>query len=167
MEQATGFSSMQLSPVQLLESKFIKVLVEINHEHKESKDSASGGELEIEHMMHIEKHDSSNTPNPNHPCYVLVLGLRSGTDEPSTRYKFELVVTAIVSIDPTKFKEGWNLDDTATKFGFNILYGQIREVLTTLTGRMNGGTLLLPTMSFMNATFPQPDGSNADTDADE
>jgi hypothetical protein len=150
---------MQLSPVQLIESKFIKILVEMNADHDE-EEAISNAELDIEHMMHIEKHDTSNMSDPEHPCYVLVLGLRSGTDEPNIRYKFELVVTALVSIDPKKFKDGWNIDDTATKFGFNILYGQIREMLTTLTGRMNGGMLLLPTMNFMEATYPK----TADTD---
>ena len=105
--------------------------------------------------MHIEKHDTSNMLDPERPCYVLVLGLRSGADEPKIRYKFELVVTALVSMDPTKFDDGWDIDDTATKFGFNIVYGQIREMLATVTGRMNGGMLLLPTMNFMEATFPR------------
>jgi hypothetical protein len=43
----------------------------------------------------------------------------------------------------------------AAQYGFSILYGQIREIVTTLTSRMKRGSFTLPTMSFMDAVFPQ------------
>lgn len=158
---------MKQSPVQLLQSQFVKIMVEHrdhadNAESDENDDGDDVGtvEMNIEHMMHIQKQPSRSSQGETNGLqkYMLALGIRSGENaENVLPYTFELVVTAIVSVDPALFVAGNNPDDSAAKFGFSIIYGQIREMLTTVTGRMNNGQFTLPTMSFMDATYPRAD----------
>lgn len=157
-------SSMILSPVQLLKSQFVKISVELSNEPVPESTESAPVELDIEHMTHIERHStvqSADNLNPDLHYYVLALGIRSSQEKQHSHpYKFEILVTGIISVDPRKFKPDNNSDDSATKFGFSILYGQIREMLTTTTGRMLGGQFILPTMSFMDEKFPTDTGPN-------
>ena len=157
---------MKQSPVQLLQSQFVKVVVEHrNRPDKDESDQSAGVseetvEMNIEHMMHIQKQPSAPSEGELGGIrkYMLALGIRSGEDgDSSLPYTFELLVTAIISVDPALFVPNNNPDDSAAKFGFSILYGQIREMLTTLTGRMSSGQFILPTMSFVDATYPRAD----------
>lgn len=149
---------MILSPVQLLKSQFVKISVELRNDAAPEPTGASPVELDIEHMTHIEKcHDVQYTEGPNSGLhhYILALGIRSSQEKEHPHpYKFEIVVTGIIAVDPKQFKPDNNSDDSAAKFGFSILYGQIREMLTTTTGRMLAGQFILPTMSFMDEKFP-------------
>lgn len=159
---------MKLSPVQLLESKFLKIFVEFKDNPASDAESAGVGlELDIEHMTHIERHEAKEAGGGEN-TYVLALGIRSGADEKNLMpYSFELVVTGIISIDPKRLAPGLVPDDSAAKFGFTMLFGQIREALTTMTGRMNSGQFVLPTMSFMDATFDASAVENRITSADQ
>ena len=110
-------------------------------------------------MTHIERHpDAQSAENFNSELsyYVLALGIRSAQEKGHGHpYKFEIVVTGIIAVDPKQFKPGNSSDDSAAKFGFSILYGQIREMMTATTGRMLAGQFVLPTMSFMDEKFPE------------
>jgi len=154
---------MKLSPIQLIQSKFIKISVEVNDDFV--SETQGGGErfvLDIEHMMHIERHSPTST-DPDEPVqYLLALGIRSGKDNTQAiPYVFELVVTAIISAAPKQFPSANNLDDSAAKYGFSILFGQIRESLSSITVRMNAGQFNLPTMSFIDVTFGQAQGNSS------
>lgn len=149
---------MILSPIQLLESKFLKVSLELNNVESIGDSIPDNGEIDIEHMMHIDRHP--NNPPESEPNakrkYMLALGIRSGHDEESeSPYSFEIVVSGLISADPKQLKPGMNVDDSAAKYGFTMLYGQIREVLMNMTSRMPSGQFLLPTMSFMDAEYPK------------
>lgn len=155
---------MKQSPVQLLQSQFVKIIVEhreyANKDGSDENNDVGTVEMNIEHMMHIQKQPSKSSQSETNGLqkYMLALGIRSGEDaENVLPYTFELLVTAIVSVDPALFAAGNNPDDSAAKFGFSIIYGQIREMLTTVTGRMNNGQFTLPTMSFMDAAYPRAD----------
>jgi len=148
---------MKLSPVQLLESHPIKVCVEYNSKLTVDE-SAENEEVElaIEHMTHIERigEEDLSGDKAKYPTYVLVLGIRSGDETTTNPYSFEIVVTGLFSIDPDALLTGTSVDDMATQYGFSMLYGQIRDILMSISGRMKSGLFVLPTMSFMDAKFP-------------
>jgi hypothetical protein len=159
---------MKQSPVQLIQSQFVKIFVEYNdtdevREDEEIDETDVGDdigtvEINVEHMAHIQKRPSSSTSSEDSlRSYMLALGIRSGENGRNNMpYTFELMVTAIISVDPKMLVQGIDPDDSAAKYGFSIVYGQIREMLTTLTARMGNSQFILPTMSFMDATYPRP-----------
>jgi hypothetical protein len=159
---------MKLSPVQLLDSHPFKVSVDFNskaffEEEGEKEDNLEEDleddevEFSIEHMTHVERLSSGS--DGEHPSYGLMLGVRSSEDSDSNHYSFEIVMVGHFSIDPTVVANV-SVDDLAVQYGFSILYGQIRDLLMGITARMKPGVFILPTMSFMDAKFPQDEANS-------
>lgn len=147
---------MKLSPVQLINSFPIKVLVEYNPVAP-ADDVLEITQLDIEYMSNVEIISVENKEAGVMKTYGLTLGLRSGEGSRIIMpYSFEIVVKASIAIDSSKCDKEINIDDLATKNGLTMLYGQIRELLLSSTSRMERGAFMLPTMSFMSATFSAP-----------
>ncbi|NML60553.1 hypothetical protein HHL21_05510 [Massilia sp. RP-1-19] len=120
----------------------------------------------ISHIAYIPPPQDENTKSERH--YAVVLGIRSDLDRGDVLpYKFEIIINGIISINRKARDQVREIDDMAVKYGYTMLYGQIRERLSGLTSRMRKGTLILPTMSFMDETFPLPplEDSNDDQTA--
>jgi len=147
---------MKLSPVQLLETYPLKVSIEYNP-LAPSDDMLAITQLDIEHMSNVELLGSDTGESGVVNTYNLMLGLRSSEASRGIMpYSFEIVVQAKISINVAACKGDVEIDDLATKNGLTMMYGQIRELLLSSTSRMRRGAFMLPTMSFMDATFKYP-----------
>ena len=147
---------MKLSPVQLVESNPIKLLVEQNAKYSPIDDGEEY-DMQLGHFCRISRmpatlRDDSNAEIGDHNYYV-VLGIRSKSENVNCPYKFELITAGRFQLDAEKFDSENGIDDAAAKYGFTMLFGQIRESLLSMTSRMKKGPLLLPTMSFMDTTY--------------
>lgn len=68
-------------------------------------------------------------------------------------YKFEIVIGVLVAV--VKDGEPAHIKKMAYQYGLQFAFGSIREVLLNLTSRMQHGSMLLPTMSFMDEVVPE------------
>lgn len=146
---------MKLSPVQMEDSYPIKLMVEYNSKFS---DEENGEDVEqdvtFEHMTHI-AHTPKDQPDGPKRRYFSVVGLRSvKEDAHALPYTYEIIVSGLFSIDVNKVSADTKVDDMAAMYSFTMLYGQARELLTGMTCRMRHGALTLPTMNFLDATFP-------------
>jgi len=144
---------MKLSPVQLIQSHPIKLFVEQNltyssDAHDEEEEESV---FKFEHMTNIDKAPSEDGRN----SYFALIGIRNFDEAKTAPYKYEVVVSGIFSVDISQISPDTNCDDMAAKYSLTMLYGQVRELLAGLTSRMRNGSVTLPTMSFMDATFPK------------
>lgn len=98
--------------------------------------------------------------------YFVQLGLRTPPDtEDVGPYKFEVVYAAVIAILPQRVNGELSDDDLALQYGLTLLYGVIREHVSTLTYKMNWGQAMLPTMTFMDEKTPSTVPSKAETAA--
>jgi hypothetical protein len=65
-------------------------------------------------------------------------------------YKFEIVYSAVITVLPERAKGTISEDDLALQYGLTLLYGVIREQISTLTYKMSWGQVMLPTMTFLD-----------------
>ena len=155
---------MKLSPVQLIDTFPVKILVEYNP-IAPSDDVLEKTQLDIEHMSDVEVLTINAKDGGTLNTYSLMLGLRSGDASRGIMpYSFEIIVRATITIDSTLCKADTNINDLATKNGLTMLYGQVRELLLSSTSRMKRGAFMLPTMSFMDATFNAPIAADSSSD---
>jgi preprotein translocase subunit SecB len=145
---------MKLSPVQLLESYPVKLIVEQNPKYS-TINSEDGDEIEVkfEHITNIVK---SPTQSEGEARYFSMVGIRSFSEnEEDLPYSYEIMIGGIFSIDFSAAPKDVRVDDMAARHSFTMLYGQAREWLCNMTTRMRHGMVTLPTMSFMDASFPE------------
>lgn len=154
---------MELSPVQLIESDLVKVLVEYNVRGKDDIDESDGTDdgtnILLEHMKSIRRseniQDESNGNKKRAISYFVMLGLRSGDNQSDDQpYNFEIIIGGHIQV-AVNGRPLDQVDDMAAKYGFTMLYSQIRETLLNISARMRHGAYILPTMSFLNSTYPK------------
>lgn len=148
---------MKLSPVQLIESHPIKLLVEQNLKYSVDPSSEEREDFKFEHMTNIDRKPESNGENDEEntlQTYFSLIGIRSLDKDGSAAYRYEIIVSGTFSIDTSIISKETNADDMAAKYSYTMLWGQAREMLVGMTSRMRNGAMVLPTMSFMDATFP-------------
>jgi hypothetical protein len=66
-------------------------------------------------------------------------------------YRFEVVAAAHVIVAQDKANVA--REDLATQYGLSLLFGIIRETLTSNTARMQNGKVYLPTFSFLGTKY--------------
>lgn len=150
---------MELSPVQLIETDLVKVSVEYNAKTKsEEGHDHDDGNILLEHMKSIRRmkaRPAEADGGKTALAYFVMLGLRSGEKQSENQpYTFEIVISGQIQVSVLN-RPLEQVDDMAAKFGFTMLYSQIRETLLNITARMRHGEYMLPTMSFLQSTFPK------------
>ncbi|PFH10576.1 hypothetical protein BCF11_2998 [Collimonas sp. PA-H2] len=99
---------------------------------------------------------SSAEDESNEKIYFAILGLRTTDDSvKQIPYSFEIVISGVIHAEPIEGKTDAENADSAAQYSYSLLYGQMRETLSNLTSRMKWGAFILPTVSFMDAKFPQ------------
>lgn len=91
--------------------------------------------------------------------YFVQLGVRTPPEEENVGpYKFEIVCSGVVAVMPEREINSLSDDDLVLQYGLTLLYGIIREQLSTLTYKMTAGQALLPTMTFLEEKYSPNDG---------
>jgi|GEM_PF-2623104 hypothetical protein len=87
--------------------------------------------------------------------YHVQLGLRTpaGSDDVGP-YRFEIVCSAVIVVMPDRKVGKLTDDDVALQYGLTLLYGIIREQISTLTYKMPWGQVMLPTLTFLDEKTP-------------
>jgi len=87
--------------------------------------------------------------------YHVQLGLRTPADSDEVGpYSFEIVCSAVIVVLPDRKVGKLTDDDVALQYGLTLLYGIIREQISTLTYKMPWGQVMLPTMTFLDEKTP-------------
>ena len=150
---------MRLSPVQLLDSRIERLHIEPSRD--ETAESHSDSQIFAYLMVH-----RSCSPSPDYwddtpdidsgikeRTFHVRLGLKTPDDkEPLFPYRFELLVSGYFAIEREKIGD-LEAPDIAVQYGLTILLGTIRETLLSNSARMPKGPFLLPTFTFLGATF--------------
>jgi len=152
---------MNISPIQLLDSTFLKIDVEhsdsvefaSNTPHNPTKwDQVSiGAYKNFSNAAEFWKNSKPPVEGMENRTFAIQLGIKSDTIDGVewSPYSFEIAVGVIVSVtnpidDETKLKK------MAFQYGLQFAFGAIRELMSSLTSRMQWGQMLLPAMSFMD-----------------
>ncbi len=94
--------------------------------------------------------------------YHVQLGLRTATDtEDVGPYRFEVLCSAVIVVLPDRGEGTISEEDLALQYGLTLLYGVIREQISTLTYKMVWGQVMLPTMTFLDEKKQPTDSTNA------
>jgi hypothetical protein len=149
---------MLLSPVQLIESYPVKILVEQNLKYSPDAPDHEKGVFKFDHMTNIDRRPGDEE-HSTHRTYFSLIGIRSVKADESSPYRYQIIVSGMFSIDTSMIQKGNDPDDMAAKFSYTMLYGQAREMLVSATSRMRNGPVVLPTMSFMDATFSKAEST--------
>lgn len=156
---------MRKSDIQLLQTLLLKLTIEPVADSKYANRRPSNP-FEYEKIV-LETSKScmklsaywSVTPPPieslKDTTYHVQLGLRTpnGSDDVGP-YKFEIVYSAVIAVLPDRDKGTISEDDLALQYGLTLLYGVIREQISTLTYKMSWGQVMLPTMNFLDEKTP-------------
>ncbi len=87
--------------------------------------------------------------------YHVQLGLRTPADSDDVGpYRFEIVYSAVIVVMPDRKVGKLTDDDMALQYGLTLLYGIIREQISTLTYKMPWGQVMLPTLTFLDEKTP-------------
>lgn len=150
---------MKASPVQLMQLMFKHVRVDFDPEHQApevinpltsvftfdgvSLSSEVGiGEADMNHergRLYIVELRAvvDNVPNPK------------ATNQRFAPYKIDVAVEGLILIPRGAEKVG-DAEDLAAVNGASMLWGAIREQVTTITSRMRAGPVVMPTMNFLD-----------------
>jgi hypothetical protein len=145
---------MKSSPIQLLASFPEKVWVERNMtEEMLGNGKSIFDRIDLQVFKRIEIcpefwEDEPPVPGLKERTFRVTLGVRTPEKSTVGAYLFEFVVTGTIACIPEKVNE-MNPEDAAFEYGLAMLYGMIREQFASITSRMQLGTRLLPTISFM------------------
>jgi hypothetical protein len=170
-----GRARMNLSPIQLLKTRLLKVAVEPNSDNPATEDGSSKvwpNGFNIEHLTHIKRFERKSDAKPepdegDQRIYIVMLGMRTTEDsKKQLPYSFQVVVTGMISAAQIQGKTPLQIDDMAAQYGYSLLYGQIRETIANLTSRMKWQTFTMPTLSFMDAKFPVSGETNGTADGE-
>jgi len=83
--------------------------------------------------------------------YHVALGVRTPPDKSDIGpYKFEIVYAGVIAVLKHSPESKISERDMALQYGLTLLWGAVREQLSTLTHKMPHGAAMLPTMSFMD-----------------
>lgn len=149
---------MRQSKIQLVELKLGKILIAPNTKYKEpsSAEEAEGIDMALQSAKTICKSPEYwATPvdvdeKIRDHTYTVKLGIRTPPAGSGYPYNFEVQYSGvIVNFDP----QDGNPDKFAAKYGLALLYGAVRDQIFTLTAKMKGGALLVPTMSFEDEEY--------------
>lgn len=154
---------MRPSPVQLLDTRILKIFVEPNV--AENDEAAEGSafafaDIEIETAKSIGLAEGFWSDIPHEFGDVedrtiqLSLGIRS-PEETAAPYKFEIICAGVFAILDSSYKASIPIDHLLWQAGLTMLFGRAREIISSTTSRMPNGELLLPTMSFMGDEPPK------------
>ena len=163
---------MKKSPLQLLQTSLQKLSIEPVTDPRFEKRRPSNP-FEYEQIVLETSKMCSKIPEywrEIHPpieglvdrTYYVQLGLRTPNDSNEVGpYKFEIVLSGVVAVLPGRKELEVSDDDMALQYGLTLLYGVIREQLSTLTYKMMWGQVMLPTMNFMSEKTLEPPTESA------
>jgi len=145
---------MQPSPLQVLDLKFIKVRIEPREKPRFDKPGQVFERHSFDNTSFVNtiEHSPAND-DPNSPVLNFVVSLElelpnSGENPPPYIVEVKCVgyfnILKSISDDPVKRY------DIAVVNGTSILYGALRELVSSVTSRAWYGPLILPTVSFQD-----------------
>lgn len=168
---------MKKSPLQLLQTSLLKLSIEPVNEPRFEKRRPSNP-FEYEQIVLETSKTCSKLPEYwkeiSPPIeglvdrtYYVQLGLRTPSDSSEVGpYRFEIVLSGVVAVLPGRKELKVSDDDMALQYGLTLLYGVIREQLSTLTYKMMWGQVMLPTMNFMSEKTLEPQAESATSISD-
>ncbi|WP_156429865.1 hypothetical protein [Burkholderia sp. FL-7-2-10-S1-D7] len=152
---------MELSPLQLVNFRFLKVFIEPAtppeiaepHPRTEGAYDFAGVQFQLE-LGH--GHVDPLTPDINGvgeaveiQPYVLTMGIRLlGTEGKVAPYRIDVKCVGYFNVVTKAFPDEARRQDVVVVNGASMLYGTIREMVSNVTARSWHGELLLPSMHF-------------------
>ncbi len=160
---------MRKSKIQLLQTSLLKLSIEpvadLKYENRRPSNPFEYEKITLETSKACSKLREywSALPPPvesiRETTYHVQLGLRTPADiDDVGPYRFEIVYSAVITVLPDRAKGSLSDDDMALQYGLTLLYGVIREQISTLTYKMSWGQVMLPTMTFLDEKTPTVDG---------
>lgn len=138
---------MKPSPLTFQELKFLKVLVEIDREAKAKPDEYSFNGTNLGWTV---KH---GRPKDEGPWWVLV-GFSTrphDQDDLSKRCPYIIDVQAVGKVEVSAVVDEAQREKLVFEYGAALVYGAIREMVSSITARSVLGLLMLPTPKFIGA----------------
>jgi len=156
---------MKKSKIQLLQTSLLKLSIEpvpdLKYENRRPSNPFEYDKIVLEtskDCTKLSEYWSGIAPpieSIRETTYQVQLGLRTPTDmEDVGPYRFEIVYSAVIVVLPDRSVGKLTDDDMALQYGLTLLYGVIREQISTLTYKMSWGQVMLPTMTFMDEKTP-------------
>lgn len=149
---------MLASIIQLKELAFQRIKVEA----AESVEDISPGVANrfdfnnVKFRVDLETASLAPEGQPEPVGFAITLGIAIDNSEGKLApYKIDVVALGLIEVAETVEKE--KREDLATVNGASLIYGAIREMVTTLTSRCISGPLVLPTMDFRDQTLKRSD----------
>lgn len=156
---------MKISPIQLLDSTLLKVAIDLSKDDRFLPDQYSPAiwdKVAFKTFRQFTKAPSfwSERKLPvdgiDSRTYAIQLGVKADPieDEDWSPYTFEIVFGVLVAV--VKEGEEESVEKMAFQYGLQFAFGSVRELLLSMTSRMQYGPMLLPTMSFMDEVPIKP-----------
>jgi hypothetical protein len=156
---------MKRSKIQLLQTTLLKILVEPALENGERIRSQTGPFVydkviletakSCEHYSEFWEGSTPPVEGLAEKTYLVQLGLRTPQDARDVGpYRFEVVTSGVIAVLPDRKQGTVGDDDLAMQYGLTLLFGTVREQLSTITYKMPWGQVLLPTMTFLDEKYP-------------
>lgn len=147
---------MKPSPIQLLDSTFEEIFVEVNSSHQPK----AGGT--VLNDVHFEVNTACQAipdfwegkeqpvAGIDQRTFVVNLGIRTAPDENGAYpYSFRIRCAGVVACMKDHVSSNLSAEAAATEYGLALLYGMVREQVLQCTSRMAFSAWMLPTVSFM------------------
>ena len=142
---------MQLSPLQLKELLFRRVSIEPTDEALQDRSGAadqfdfSGVRLDVETAVGIA---AGQEDDPKDFLVDLRIKLDADDHPRPPPYKLDVQAFAVIQASPKLARE--RREALVTVNGLAMIYGAIRELVASVTGRFPHGILTLPTVNFID-----------------
>jgi len=132
---------MSLIPLQLEQSFFTKLHIDVNPEYRADQRNAESAEIEIAVGLNVAQHNT----DPNRYQVRLIIDGIEGKESP-TPYNISLQIVGYFVLG-SEFKHD-NITKMVEANGAFVLYAAAREQVLTVTGRGPRGPFNLPTINF-------------------
>ncbi|WP_175782754.1 protein-export chaperone SecB [Burkholderia cenocepacia] len=151
---------MELSPIQLVNLRFLKILVEpttsveIDSPHPRNESPFDFGGVQFQSELG-HGYGEAVTPtvhgeNVEVQPYVVTLAVRLlGAEGKIAPYRIDVKCVGYFNVLTEAFPEEARRQNVVVVNGAAMLYGAIREMVSNITARSWHGELLLPAMSFL------------------
>lgn len=151
---------MRTSPIQLLDSTLLRVNVEHSTDNGFQLDDHNPANWERVSVRTSRLFTEAEgywqdrpvpVPNIESRTFAIQLGIKSDrldNEKEWCPYAFEVVMGVVVAV--VRDDEPETVRRMAFQYGLQFAFGSVRDLLLTMTSRMQYGPMLLPTMSFMD-----------------
>jgi preprotein translocase subunit SecB len=147
---------MKPSPIQLLDSVFEEISIEVNPSHAPKAGGPVLNDIHFEISSGCEPLPDfwagRDVPMPGIDArtFVVNLAIRTAADQNGNYpYTFRVRCAGVVACIREQVSANLSAEAAAQEYGLSLLYGMVRDLVLQCTARMAHSSWMLPTVSFM------------------